>query len=147
MIQNRPISDRKALQIIRPKSREDRWSLLRLGIYFAGIVFIVIGLLYLKKIDRERREAEWNSVTATIEDARPKLVTQSFSERGGAMLYSVEVLAKYPKDGVMEEQWITVAHPSKLLADAQLDAFRWKGQSCTVRWKLSDPTHVVADAS
>ncbi len=35
----------------------------------------------------------------------------------------------------------------EVLSEAELQAFRWKGKQCIVRWKPSDPNHVIAEVS
>jgi len=146
-MRRRAMSDREAIRSIIPRSSKDRRSLVRIALFVVVAILAVNLLLYLKRVEAERRAALWTSATATIQDARPKLIGQGNSQGGGAMLYNVEVLARFSKDGVLQQRWITVGESPMLLADAQFKAFRWKGQQCTVRWKPSDPDRVIAEAS
>ena len=82
---------------------------------------------------------------ATIEDVRPRLVTQFDSPHGGILLYEVDVLAKYPVDGRVREQWITLSQSPKTMDTVRLQEFSLKGKHCFVRWKPSDPTAIVAE--
>lgn len=41
------------------------------------------------------------------------------SQRGGAILYRVEILARYPAEGGIREQWTTTSQLPQLLAEAQ----------------------------
>lgn len=141
------MSDQEAYQRIRPRSRDDRRSLFNIICYVLLAVVVIAELFYLKQKHEADREQNWNSAVATIEDVRTLIATRVESERGGAMLYDVQVLAKYTADGTPQERWITVQQMPKLLADAQFQAFRWKGQTCFVRWKPSDPNQVVAEVS
>jgi len=92
-------------------------------------------------------EQNWNSATAIIEDVRPKEVTKVDTSRGGAMLYQVEILVRYKSSGADERRWIAVEQLPEVLSEAELQAFRWKGKQCIVRWKSSDPNHVIAEVS
>jgi Protein of unknown function (DUF3592) len=140
------MSDRKAMSLIRPNKRRDWQALAKITAYVALALAIVVGLLYNKHRFQSQREQEWRSAIATIESTRTHLVMQSNSQGGGAMFYEVQILAKYPSRGIIQEQWITVSGLPKLLADAQLQAYLLKKKSqCTVRWKPSDPAHVVAE--
>lgn len=141
------MSDREAYSRIRPQSRNDRRSLFSVISYVLLATVVVAGLYYLKQKHQAEREQNWSSAVATIVDVRTRIATRVESQRGGAMLYEVQVLAKYTAEGTPQERWITVQQMPKLLADAQFQAFRWKGQTCFVRWKPSDPNQVVAEVS
>jgi hypothetical protein len=146
-MRNHSISNREAYQKIRPQNRRDRRSLLITLGYLLLAVVCVAGLFYLKQKSAEDRERNWISAVATIEDVRTHAAGQVNSQRGGAMFYDVQIFAKYSVDGTAQQQWITVQQQPKPLADAQLEAFRWKGKTCFVRWKQSDPEHVYAEVS
>ena len=88
---------------------------------------------------------EWSSVVATIEDTRTHLAVHGNSQGGGAMLYNVDLLAKYSVGGEIREQWTTISQLPKLLADAQLQAHLLKKKQCIVRWKPAAPDQIVAD--
>ncbi len=147
MTRHHSMSDREAYRHLRPKTRRDQLQLRKLLGYLALIAIGVITLLVTKHWVQLNRERNWNSAVATIEDVKTDLVTQNNSEFGGAMFYGVQVLVSYPVDGNPRRRWITVSQRPKLLADAQLEAFRWKGRTCIVRWKPSDPDHPVAEVS
>ncbi len=144
---NKSMSDHDALGMLTPRSRRDRQSLTKLGAVVVAAILLVGIFAYLKQIDRQRRDRDWLSATATIEDARPKVVIQGFSQGSGAMLYQVEILARYVVDGTPRVRWITVAQTPTLRADAELKSMRWKGSTCIVRWKPSDPSKIIAEAS
>jgi len=91
------------------------------------------------------RERDWMSAIATIEDTRAQLAMRRDSQSGGAMLYEVDILARYPVSGVVREQWTPIHQYPQLLADAELQMGLLRGKRCFVRWKRSDPDHIVAE--
>lgn len=141
----RRLSNSAALHSIRPKKRSDWQGLAKLAAYVLLGIVCLTGLLYNKHRQQVSREQEWSSALATIEDTRVHLAAQSNSQFGGAMLYEVEVQAKYSLNGEIREQWTTISQIPKLLADAQLQAHLLTKKHCVVRWRLNDPNHVVAD--
>jgi hypothetical protein len=139
--------EREALTKIRPKNLRDRRQLKRMSGY-AFLVMVLLGTsLFLNHKHRQNIEASWQSATATIEDVRYQPATQVESNRGGAMLYNLQVLVKYDADSTTKKRWVTVQHDLVGLSEAKFAAFRWKGQKCIVRWKASDPDQVIADVS
>jgi hypothetical protein len=140
-----PFSNSKARQSLRPRSRGDWRSLLSIFAFLFFTVVFVAGVVYLKHRNQLVRERTWANAVATIEDARPRLVGQLDSPYGGRLLYEVEVLAKYPVDGTMREQWTTLSQLPKTMQEARLQSFLLKGKQCFVRWKPSDPNHIIAE--
>jgi hypothetical protein len=141
----RHLSNLAALHSIRPKKRSDWWSLAKLAAYVLLIIACVAGLLYNNHRQQISRDREWSSALATIEDTRTHLAVQSNSQGGGAMLYEVEVLAKYSVDGEVREQWTTISQLPKLLADAQLQAHLLKKKQCIVQWRSTAPDRIIAE--
>jgi hypothetical protein len=142
------IPEKTALAKLRPSSRTERRQLRVVGGYLALAVVVVAGIFFLKQKHRGDLDQNWKSATAVIEDVRPKLIEQVNSARGGTMLYEVAVLARYRSDdGEDRRRWITVEQQPKTLAEVELQAFRWKGQQCVVRWKPSRPDQVIAEVS
>jgi hypothetical protein len=76
---------------------------------------------------------------------RTKLVSETGSQYGGAMLYQVQVLASFPVNGSIEERWITVDQVPKSLDAIHFQEYRWKGGKYFVRWKPSDPDRIVIE--
>ena len=141
------MSDRDALGKIRPGGSSD-WHQIRVicGYLAVSAVFVAV-VFFLKHKHREDVEQNWRCATATIVDVRSKVIEQVNSARGGAILYEVSILAKYVSSGVSREQWIVVEQPPVTLAEVELETFRWKGQQCVVRWKLSEPDQMIAEVS
>jgi hypothetical protein len=141
------MSGSDARRKLRPRN-DQNWHQVRVLIgYLALIAIFISAAVVFKHKRREDMEQNWKSATAIIEDVRPKAMTVMESERGGGMLYEVAVLAKYSSDGVDQERWITVQQQLETLSDAKLQAFRWKGKQCIVRWKPSDPSKIFATVS
>ncbi len=141
------IPEREALTKLRPRNLHDRRQLKRMSGYALLVVVLLSSSLFLNHKHRQNIEANWQSATATIEDVRFQSATQVESNRGGAMLYNLQVLVQYNAGSGTKERWITVQHEPAGLSEAKLAAFRWKGQKCIVRWKASDPDQVMADVS
>jgi len=137
--------DREALVILRPKSGNDWKQIRAICGYIAVGLLVVASIFFLKHRHQEEMERAWSSATAAIEDVRPVLASNVETARGSAMLYQLEILANYSAAGVERKRWIRVENQPELLADAQLKAFRWKGKRCLVRWKTSEPDHVIAE--
>jgi hypothetical protein len=139
--------ERDAWAKLRPRSDRD-WHRIRvLSGYLALIAIFFAAAFFFRHKQREEMEQNWKSATAIIEDVRPNAVAIVDTRRGGGMLYEVAILAKYTADGADQERWITVQQQLEPLGDAQLQAFRWKGKQCIVRWKPSDPNKVIAEVS
>ncbi|MEG9436750.1 hypothetical protein JAO29_11320 [Edaphobacter sp. HDX4] len=141
----RHLSNPAALHSLLPKRRSDWQSLAKLAAYVSLGIICLAGLLYNKHRQQIRREQEWSSALATIEGTRIRLAVHGFSQFGGAMLYEVEVQARYSVDGEVREQWTTISQIPKLLADAQLQAHLLTKKQCIVRWRPNDPDHIVAE--
>jgi hypothetical protein len=132
---------------LRPVNRQERRSLVKVcAAVFLGLG-LVAGVWLLQRHWQEVREQSWEAASGTIEDVRPVLVTKVDSNLGGAMLYDVQVLAKYSANGVQREEWITVSQRPERLADEQFQAFRWKGKSCTIRWNAMTSRQIVVEIS
>lgn len=145
MMRQYRMSDSAVFRSILPKKRSDRRTLLRIGGFVLLIAACAGGLYYNNHRQQMIRERDWTSAVATIEDARTQLAMKRDSRTGGAMLYDVEILAKYPVDGVEREQWTRIHQYPQLLADAQMQIFRLKKKQCIVRWNPVDPQHIVAE--
>ena len=141
------MSERSAWEKVRPKKRSDWHQIRVLCGYLSLIVLFIAAIFFLKYSHRKDLEQNWESASAIIEDVRPKVVANINSVRGGAMLYEVSVLVSYDLQGTHRERWVTVEQQPKSFAEAELQAFRWKGKQCVVRWKLSNPDQVTAEVS
>ncbi len=139
------MSDRDALGKIRPGNHGDWHQLRVLSGYLALVVVFVAVIFFLKHRHRVDVEQHWKCAMATIEDVQPKVVERVNTARGGAMLYEVEILARYQSDKGEQRRWIAIEQQPEPLADAELQSFRWKGQQCVVRWNPSMPEQVIAE--
>jgi hypothetical protein len=141
------MSGRTAGDSLSPRGSR-AWHRVRLlGGCVAVIAILVSALFIFKHRHFENLEQNWKCATATIEDVRSKEIEQVSSARGGVVLYEVSILAKYASGGTDHEQWIVVEQPPVTLAEVELETFRWKGQQCVVRWKLSEPDQMIAEVS
>src|SRR5712675_1204031 len=108
---------RAAFAKLRPRSDCD-WRRIRVICgYLALIAIFIAAAFFFKHKHLEDIEQNWNSATAIIEDVRPKPVTVVESQRGGAMLYEVEILVRYKSDGVDQERRISVKQLPEVLAE------------------------------
>ena len=139
--------EREAVQHLRPRGRKDVQALYGIIGVLALIVVTAASFMFLRQQDQQRREQTWESAVADIEDVRIELASQLNSQRGSAMLYDVQILARYSVGGTKQERWVTVPQAPRQLSEAQLQAFRWKGKTCFVRWKPSAPNQVLAEVS
>jgi hypothetical protein len=139
--------NRDAWTKLRPHGDQDWHQLRVLGGYVALIAIFICTNFYLKHRHREDLDNNWVSALAVIEDVRYEQMGILDTKIGGVILYRVAVLVKYQSDGVDQERWITVDQRPTSLVGAKLQAFRWKGKECTVRWKPSDKNHVIAEVS
>jgi hypothetical protein len=139
--------DRAALAKLRPRSDRDRHRIRVIGGYLALTAILIAAVFFFKHRRREDMEQNWNVATAVIEDVRPKVVAQVDTSRGGAMLYQVEILVRYRADGTDQRRWVAVEQLPEVLSEVELQAFRWKGRQCIVRWKPSDSSKVFAEVS
>jgi hypothetical protein len=139
--------ERDAWYKLRPRNDREWHQIRVLSSYLAFLALFLAAVFFFKHRHVEDIEQNWNNATAIVEDVRPQLAAQVESQRGGGMLYQVEVLVKYKAHGVDRERWITVQQQLEPLAEAQLQAFRWKGKQCIVRWKPTDPSNVIAELS
>jgi hypothetical protein len=137
----------EAIAALRPKNRKDQKRLLTFGIYLLIAVAGVTVIFVMKHRHREEIEQSWQVSTALIEDVRFKEISRAETARGGAMLYDVEVLANYTSAGTGQKRWIRVEQRPEVLSEAQLQAFRWKGKQCFVRWNISRPDQIIADVN
>jgi hypothetical protein len=141
------MSERIAWAKLRPR-RASEWHQVQVICgYLALIAVFITVIFFFKSRHRADMEQNWQSAIATIEDVQPKLVAQVNTARGGAMLYESVILAKYSADGAVQKRWITVEQQPESLGDVQLQAFRWKGKQCVVRWRPSDRSQVIAEIS
>jgi len=139
--------EKEAIAELRPKNRKDQKRLLTIGVYLSIAAAVVTAIFVIKHRHREEVEQNWQVATAMIEDVRFKEISRVESPRGGAMLYDVEVLANYTSAGVEQKRWIRVEQLPEVLSEAQLQAFRWKGQQCFVRWPVSQPEQILAEVN
>jgi hypothetical protein len=141
-MRNYSMPEREALKRIQPKDRASKKQLL--GII--GFVIIGIagagGLVYARYRTQQYREQNWDSAIATVEDVRPKLVGQINGQYGGAMLYDVEVLARFSVGNYTQERWITVEQTPRSLDSVHFQERMWRGKSYFVRWKPPDPQRI-----
>ena len=135
----------KTLPSVLPKTRRDWRAAIWICVCLLGVIAFVATVFYVKHRDQLEREQTWASAIATIESVRPHLVTQIDSPRGGTPLYAVDVLAKYPVDGRMREQWITLSQSPKTMDTVRIQEVSLTGKQCFVRWKPSDPNAIVAE--
>jgi uncharacterized protein DUF3592 len=139
--------NRDAWARLRPKNDHDWHQIRVLGGYLALIAIFVAAIFFFKHRHREDLENNWMSTVAVIEDVRPEQIGVIDTPISGAILYQVTILVKYKLDGGNQERWITVDQRPVSLSGAMLQAFRWKGKQCTVRWKPSNPSKVLAEVS
>lgn len=134
--------EREALNRIRPRNRPSRSQFFAI----AGFVIVAIagvgGLIYARYKTQQYREQNWDSAIATVEDVRPKLVGQINTQYGGAMLYDVEVLARFPEGSAMQERWIAVEQSPRSLDSVHFQKRMWMGRSYFVRWNPSNPDRI-----
>jgi hypothetical protein len=138
------IPDKEAAAKVLPKNRNDRKALWTMGGYLSLIVIFVVTVLFFQNKRQQEIDATWQSATATIEDARPVVVSQVNSQFGGAMLYQTEVLAHYNANGVEQKRWIRIERRPGAGPDKSQIA-RWKGKQFVVRWKASQPDQVIPE--
>lgn len=139
--------DRQAFGKLRPQGRSD-WRQLRvIGSYLLLVATVIVGLLTFNHHRRTELDQTWGSAVAVIEDVRTKQLTVISNHTGSAMLYDVQILAKYVANGTSQERWITVQQFPQTFAQAQVEQVRWKGNTCYVHWKPSDLDEVFADVS
>jgi hypothetical protein len=139
--------NRDAWAKLRPHSVHD-WHRLRvLGGYLALIAIFIVAVFYSQHRHRADLDRNWASADAFIEDVRYEQAGVVDSRTGGMILYRVEILVKYKSNDEDHERWITVDQRLASLAGVKLQAFRWKGKQCVVRWEPSDPNKVIAEVS
>jgi hypothetical protein len=141
------MSERSAWKKLSPKKQSDWHQIRVLGGYLSLMGLFIAAVVVSKYIHHKDLEHNWQSATAIIEDVRPKIIARIDSDRGGAMLYEVSVLVSYNLQGAKQERWVTVEQQPKSLAEAELQGYRWKGKEYLVRWKVSNPDHVIAEIS
>ncbi len=83
----------------------------------------------------------------TIEEVRPEMATPIGSRYDSAAAFKVQVLVRFPMAGSMQERWIELRKSSESAVSIEVDAKRWKGASCIVRWNPSNPNQIDADVS
>ena len=132
---------------LQPSNPSERRFVLKFCIYAALAIAAVIGLRLLQQHWHRVRELTWTSATGKIEDVRPVLVGKFDGNRGGSMLYQVQVLVTYRVKGNSRTDWITVRQTPEIFEDVQAQAQRWKGALCTVRWNPSNPSQIDAEIS
>jgi hypothetical protein len=141
------MSDRTALASLKPSSRGD-WHRIRVVVGYIAVIAVAVSALFIfKHRHHDAVIQNWKCATATIVEVRSKEIEQANSARGGVLLYEVSILAKYASSGAEHEQWIVVEQPPVTLGEVELETFRWKGQQCVVRWKLSEPEQMIAEVS
>jgi hypothetical protein len=136
------IPGKEAAAKIFPKSGKDRRTLWSIGGVLVLVVVFVVAVLFFQHRRQLEMQNSWQSATATIDDVRPVVVSQANSKFGGAMLYQVEILARYKANGVEEKRWIRIEDMPRPDPDKSQIA-RWKGKQFVVRWKASQPEQVV----
>jgi hypothetical protein len=138
------MSNKEGVAKILPRNGNDQkalWSIAGL-IALIGVVFVTV--LFFQHRRQQEMEYTWQRATATIEDVRPVAVLQVDSKYGGAMLYQVEILARYDANGSEQRRWIKIERkPGPRPEDSQMS--RWKGKQFVVRWKASQPDQVVPE--
>jgi len=138
------MSDNEGVAKILPKNRDDRKTLWSIAGLVALIVVVFATVLFFQHRRQQEMEYTWQRATATIEDVRPVVVSQVNSQFGGAMLYQVEVLARYDVNGSEQRRWIKIERrPGPQPEESQMS--RWKGKQFVVRWKTSQPDQVVPE--
>jgi len=128
-----------------PKTRSDWRVVIWACVCLCSVIIFVAAVFHVKHRHQLEREQNWTSAIATIESVRPRLVTQFDSSYGGALLYDVDVLAKYDLDGTAREQWIMLSQSPKTMETVRLQEALLKGKHCFVRWKPSNPDDIVAE--
>jgi hypothetical protein len=144
-MRNYTMPERQALSRIWPKDRVSRRQFLWIVAFVVIGVACAVGWAYTRDKVVEYRERNWDSAIATVEDVRPILVGDINTNRGGKMLYAVEVLARYTIDGATKEQWITVDQLPTTLDSVNVQRTMWKGRTYPVRWNPRSPNQIQID--
>jgi hypothetical protein len=141
------MSDREAVAKILPRNQRDWRKIWIVSGYLAFSLAIVFAIFILNNRNQAERENSWQSATATIEDIRPVLASQVESNFGGTMLYKVEILVRYRTDDTEQTRWIRLEQIPETISAVKLQAFRWRGKQCIVRWKPAQPDRVIAEVN
>jgi len=132
---------------LRPRTPAERHSLLKIALAVVLAMLAVAGLWFSKRHSQIERQDKWSNAIGTIENVRPVLAAKSDGNFGGAMLYTIQVLVRYPSNVGSKERWITVSQRPETLAEAQAQSVRWKGATCVVRWNPTSPEQIEAEVS
>ncbi len=130
-----------------PASLAERRTLAKVTVLTVCVIALVAGLWVLQVHWQRVRELTWSSARGEILDVRPVLAGDVGQTRGGTMVYRIEVLAKYTFNNAQHERWISMSQAPRSLDDARIEAFRWRGRPCIVRWNPSNPVEIVVEIS
>jgi hypothetical protein len=132
---------------LRPRSARDKVSLLTILVYVGVGIVGVAATFALQRHWQRIRELNWSSATGTILDVQPGLpVGYGSTYRPGA-LYTVKVLVHVSLGGVEQERWIELRQHRQSRTEIQVDAQRWRGATCIVRWNSADISQIDAEVS
>lgn len=134
------MSEHEALRAIRPRTRRDWKTMRSIAGFIALVCLIVIALFIFHRKEQEQIAQTWQSATATIEDVRPVIASRTDSELGGAMLYQLEVLVRYPSNDIQQRRWIRIGQRPTSLSDAQLKVFAGKANNVLFAGQSCNPT-------
>ncbi len=141
------MSDSEARGKLRPRTAADRHQLSKLAVYLLGATLAIAAMYEINAYNHDRIVQTWPNANAKILDARIVHVGWWHSRYGSKLAYDVQVLVSYSAEGAAREKWTTVHQQPRTSEDANLEIFRWKGQTCLVHWNPTNPEEVIADIS
>ncbi len=130
---------------LRPNTPLHRLQLATIAAYVIFAVVTVAALRTLTVRNHDRTVQTWPTTIATILDTRTVPVGWWHSTFGSKLAYDVQVLVRYSSGSSPTQRWVTVQQQPRTKADAQLERFRWKGQTCPLFWNPVNPDEVVVD--
>jgi hypothetical protein len=115
---------------------------------YAGVALVgVAGIFALQQHWGRIRELNWSSATGTILDVQPGLPVGYGSTYRPDALYTVKVLVHVSLGGVEQERWIDLRQQHQSRIEIRVDAQRWRGATCVVRWNPEDTGQIDAEVS
>jgi hypothetical protein len=132
---------------LRPSSPGDRRSLASIVFYMVGSIAVVAALFALQRHWQQVRELTWTSATGKILDVQPDTLMSHGATYHPENLYTVKVLISVPINGTEQQRWISLRRSPVPIAEIQLEAQRWKGAICIVRWNPTDNSQIDAEVS
>lgn len=145
---DRMMSDEEGLRRIQPRSRRDWRQLIFLVTVIVLSAAALIGLRYVLHRTEQSRVQNWRTGIATIEDVRGQLAATfgaAYDDRGGAVLYNVQVLVRFQDGASRREEWVPVGDYPRRSDLLELDKRYWPGKSYPIRWNPANPRQAVID--